>query len=99
MTPEGKIKKKLNQLLDSYGESVYRYMPVPSGFGKQAVDYFLCVDGLFVAVEAKPPGGKPTARQSDTLDDVKRAGGSSFVVNDEVSLSAFKQFLDGILRK
>jgi uncharacterized protein YgbK (DUF1537 family) len=93
MTPEGKVKKKIKALLDSYGERVYVFMPVPSGYGKTTVDYLICFDGLFIAIEAKA-GGKPaTSRQEDVLKQVHDAGGSSFVVDDDDSLQTLANFL------
>jgi len=98
MTPEGKVKGRLKKLLDSYGERIYYLMVVPSGYGKQTVDFLICVDGLFVAVEAKRPDGdgQPTARQEQTLEDVRAAGGSTFVVYDDRSFEVFSMFLRSV---
>lgn len=95
-TPEGHIKNKINKLLDSYSGRVYKFMPVPSGYGKVTIDYLICFDGLFVGVEAKKPKGKPTARQDGVLEDIRAAGGSTFVVNDEESLDVFRMFLESV---
>jgi hypothetical protein len=98
MTPEGKIKARINKLLDSYEGHMYRYMPVPSGYGKQSVDYLVCVDGLFVGIEAKKPGERPTARQDGVLEDIRAAGGSTFVVNDDASLEVLERFLHDVIK-
>jgi hypothetical protein len=97
-TPEGRIKNKIKRLIDEFGESIYSYMVVPSGYGKTTIDYLLCVDGLFVAIEAKKPGAEPTERQKGVLEDIRRAGGSTFVVNDDESLTVLEQFLRGVMR-
>jgi hypothetical protein len=95
-TPEGNIKRKINLLLDSYGNHVYTFMPVPSGYGVATIDYFVCMDGIFVGIEAKAPGKRPTARQESTLADIRAAGGSTFVVDGDESLEVLKQFLHSI---
>lgn len=97
-TPESKVKRKINALLKNYEDIVYSYMPVPSGYGKRTVDYLLCVDGMFAALEAKPDGKQPTPTQSDVLAKVKRANGATFVVNDDESLRVFGNYLELIRR-
>ena len=42
-------------------------------------DVLACWRGLFLAVEVKRPGGKPTAGQSEFLADVERNGGVAIV--------------------
>lgn len=94
MTPEGRVKRKISELLKSYGSDVWWYMPVQTGYGKSVVDYLGCVMGRFFAIEAKRPGGATTPRQEATLAEILQAGGDAFVVDDEVSLAALKNFLD-----
>jgi hypothetical protein len=93
MTPEARTKQKINKLLDSYDGRIYKYMPVPGGYGKTTIDYLLCFDGLFIGIEAKAPGEKPTPRQNDVLADIRAAGGSTFVIDDDYSLEIFASFL------
>jgi hypothetical protein len=97
MTPEGRIKRKINLLLATYGDDVYYFMPVPGGYGRRTVDYLGCVRGVFFAIEAKRPRAKPTPLQTGTLEQVSAANGNSFVVNDEASLGVFKKFLDYVM--
>jgi hypothetical protein len=82
MTPEGKVKAAVNRLLDRY-KSVYRFMPVPGGFGASSLDYLLCVNGRFLAIETKAPGKKPTDRQKLVIGQIRRAGGTVFVIDGE----------------
>jgi hypothetical protein len=96
MTPEGRIKKKIRDVLDRYKGRIYVYMPVPSGYGKATVDYLICFNGLFVVIEAKKLHGKPTSRQDGVLDDVRAARGVTFVINDDESLDAFALFLESM---
>lgn len=93
-TPEGRIKKKITSLLNSYGDQVYYFMPVPSGYGRRTVDYLVCICGLFVAIEAKREGGKPTGFQEQVLKDVTKAGGMSMVIDDDEGITILKRFID-----
>lgn len=43
-------------------------------------DVIACVDGRFVALEVKQPGGRPTALQTATLEKIRAAGGVAEVV-------------------
>ena len=99
MTPEGKVKKKIKELLDSFGDKAYVYMPVPGGYGKPTIDYLICFDGLFIGIEAKKPRGKPTLRQEGALEDIRAAGGSAFVIDDDDGVELLRKFLTAILRR
>lgn len=82
MTPEGKVKKKVSELLRKV-EGLYYWMPVPSGFGESTLDYVGCYCGLFFAIETKKPGGKPTDRQRITIEQIASAGGKTFVIDGD----------------
>ena len=90
MTPEGKVKKKINKLLDSYRPLLYYHMPVPYGYGRTTIDYLGCVCGLFFGIEAKghTSGDKsrPTERQEGVIEDMRAAEGKVFVINDDDGL-------------
>jgi len=98
MTPEGRIKQKIDRLLDSYGKSIYYHKPVPGGYGTRTIDYLGCIKGVFFGIEAKKPGGKPTALQDGTLADIEAAGGFALVVNDDTSLAELKRWLDSAMK-
>lgn len=100
MTPEGKIKAAVNKVLAAYGKDIYKFMPVPGGFGPSSLDYILCVGGIFVAIEAKKPGGKTTARQNFIIRQIKDAGGKVFVIdNDHSWIVELSEFLNWLLEK
>lgn len=86
MTPEGRVKGKVNRALKALGADVWRFMPVQSGFGTPALDYLLCIKGRFIAIETKAPGKKLTPMQEGTKAAIEAAGGIVFVVWDETSL-------------
>ena len=94
MTPEGKVKERLKRLLKKY--SVYYDMPVMNGMGAPTLDFVCCLNGCYITIETKAPGGKPTKRQEITMNEVRQAGGFVFVVavdRDFDILEAYLQML------
>ncbi len=81
MTPEGKVKAKVSKIIAKYIPDVYKFMPVPSGYGPSSLDYILCVEGKFVAIETKAPGKSLTPRQLVTVREITKAGGLVFVID------------------
>lgn len=75
-TEEGVLKKKIKADLDRLG--AYWYMPVPGGYGKQSIDFLCCLKGLFIGIETKKEGGKPTPRQWKCISEIIAAGGIAF---------------------
>lgn len=80
-TPEAKVKDKIKKILKEHG--VYYAMPMGTGYGNSGVpDFLCCVNGKFLAIEAKAGKGIPTALQEKNLRDIKAAGGIALVVNE-----------------
>ncbi len=52
-----------------------------------------------MAIEAKRPGGKATARQHFIARQIKQAGGIVFFIEYDVDLSHFIKFLNWVLDK
>lgn len=75
-TEEGRLKDYVKKQLDLL--HAYRYMPVPSGYGQQTLDFLCCIDGRFIGIETKAEGKEPTARQSLCIEEIKAAGGIAF---------------------
>lgn len=44
-------------------------------------DLLVCMNGKFIAIEVKKPGGKLSPLQEQFLQDVRAAGGSAFVAH------------------
>ena len=83
MTPEGKVKKKVKEYLQSIG--AWYYMPVSNGMGRVGCpDILVCHKGLFMAFETKAPGKikNVTANQEREITDIQRAYGLALVVDD-----------------
>lgn len=90
-TPEGKVKAKIKKILKEH--NIYYAMPMGTGYGNSGVpDFLCCLNGKFLAVEAKANGGIPTALQHKHLDDIQKASGVWWVVN-ETNLIAFEVFI------
>ena len=54
-TPEGKVKGQIDRALKTLPRC-YHFKPVQSGLGSKTLDYLLCINGRFVAIEAKALG-------------------------------------------
>ena len=82
MTPEGKVKKKVQQILKDRG--AYYFSPVTGGFGRSGVpDIVACFHGRFIGIECKAGNNKPTALQLKNLADIETAGCVSLVINED----------------
>lgn len=94
-TPEGKVKESVKRVLRIL--QAYWHMPVQNGMGSPSLDFHVCVPvtvtpamvgktiGLYVAIETKAPGKKPTPRQQLTIGEVEAAHGKVFVTDTDVS--------------
>ena len=81
-TPEAKVKAKIKAILKAH--NVYYAMPIGTGYGNSGVpDFLCCVNGKFLAIEAKAGKGKVTALQHKTLRAIHDAGGITLVLNEE----------------
>lgn len=89
MTPEGKVKAQVREVLKSW--QAYTFMPVQMGFGAATLDFLCCIRGRFVGVETKRPGkiAHATRRQLETIDQIRAAGGLAYVVDSGDMLDDF----------
>ena len=80
-TPEKAVKVKVKAVLES--EGVYYFMPPANGYGRSGVpDIVACVNGLFLAIETKANGNKPTALQIREIETIRRNSGVAVVVDE-----------------
>lgn len=80
-TPEAKVKAKIKAILKAH--NVYYAMPIGTGYGNSGVpDFLCCVNGKFVAIEAKAGKGEATALQLKNLSDINRAGGYTLIIRE-----------------
>lgn len=81
-TPEAKVKKSIKKLLAD--SKAYFAMPIGTGYGNAGVpDFLCCVNGHFLAIEAKAGRGTTTALQDKHIADIHTAGGRAIVVNED----------------
>lgn len=93
MTPEGKVKEKVKQLLKSRG--IWYFMPQNIGMGVSGVPDFICClpqfNGKLLGIETKAPGKLKnlTALQQRQIDLIRAARGWAIVIDDVASLEGF----------
>ena len=92
-TPEGKVKDKIDAALKTLPR-IYHFKPVQSGLGAKTLDYLLCINGRFVAIEAKAPGKDYTELQREHKNQIEAAGGIVFLVDGEWSLASAMRMLE-----
>jgi len=93
MTPEAKVKKKAVQILKEMG--AYYFYPVTGGYGRSGVpDIIVCYKGLFVGIECKAGKNKPTPLQEKNMEDIRRAGGTALVINEDNVLRLSRTLFD-----
>jgi hypothetical protein len=86
MTPEGKLKAEVKGYLRSI--DAYFFMPRPTEWGANGVDFICCVRGRYVAIETKIWPRKVTPRQQLCLNAVHAAGGIAFVAYEMADVYA-----------
>jgi Holliday junction resolvase len=92
MTPEGKVKRKVVEVLKKH--EVWYFFPANNGFGKSGIpDIIAIVDGHFVGIEVKSATGKPTELQKICGRQIEEAGGTWLVVSNDVTL----EVLDAVI--
>jgi hypothetical protein len=80
-TPESKAKAKIKAILKFH--DIYYAMPIGTGYGNSGVpDFLCCVNGKFVAIEAKAGKGQATALQLKNLQAINKAGGYTCIINE-----------------
>ena len=78
-TPEGVVKERIKRLFKKLG--VWYCMPIGQAYGRAGIpDFVCCVEGKFLAVEAKAGRRGPTALQFMEIDKILAAGGKALVV-------------------
>jgi pantoate kinase len=91
-TPEAKVKAKIKDILKKH--NVYYAMPMGTGFGNSGVpDFLCCVNGKFLAIEAKAGKGTTTALQEKNLERIKECGGLTAVIY-ETNVEDFRSWID-----
>lgn len=92
MTPEGKVKKKVKDILAR--SNAYYAMTITGGYGNSGTpDFIACIAGKFYGIECKANGNKPTLLQQQHLQKIEDAGGVGIVV-DETNVSKLELLIE-----
>lgn len=104
MTPEGRVKEEIKSVLHEFGcikagaaKNKYPnpvrgwyYMPVQNGMGVVGIpDFIVCLEGGFVAVEAKAERGVLSANQEARLGEIAAGLGRTIVCTSGAQLREF----------
>lgn len=82
MASEKDVKREIKKLLDAH--DWFWFMPPANGYGKAGVsDVIALKNGVFLAIEAKYGGNKPSPAQKAFVESVWAQHGMGFVVNDK----------------
>ncbi len=93
MTPEGKVKARVKDVLKF--RQAYHHMPVQNGMGAPSLDFHVCLPtiitqdmvgkriGLYVGIETKASGKDFTPRQATTAKAIIAAGGKVFLIDGD----------------
>jgi len=94
LTPEGKVKRKVVEVLKEFG--VWYFFPANNGFGMAGIpDIIAVVKGQFLGIEVKADKSKkPTALQVQCGAKIQNAGGWWMVVCDKESLDQLTVVLE-----
>lgn len=101
MTPEGKVKKIVKQILDGYAPWVYYRMPVTNGMGVPGLDFYGSCCGLHFEIETKAKGDDLTPRQKITTGEVEASMGKVFVIRstDPVEFAYLRLWLAAVINQ
>lgn len=92
-TPEGRVKAKISAVLKA--RNIPYVMPIQTGYGRPGIsDYICCVNGRFVAVEAKVDSKSPIRpTQKIFMKEITDAGGEAIVVHKD-NIADLEKLLD-----
>lgn len=111
-TPENKVKKMVRAVLAEFSSPISvkhqysdvtfqvtmlkQFWPVPSGYGASDLDCIVCYYGVYIAIETKAPGKKPTPRQGLTIAETMGAGGRCLSIDGEAGCTELRRILTEI---
>lgn len=94
LTPEGKVKARVKEILKARG--VWYCMPRGTTFGRSGIPDFVCCHmGRFFGIETKAGRGKATPLQLRELNDIVAHFGCALIVR-EANVEQVESLLDFI---
>lgn len=98
-TPEARVKAFVDKYMADNFPGAWRFCPPGGPFGNAGVpDRFYLWKGVFIAIETKADGNKPTERQMMHLRAIEKSGGVAAVVTGK-DLKKMEMIRDSILRR
>lgn len=94
MTPEGKVKVKVKNILNAYG--CYHFWPVQMGMGARTLDCLGCYNGHAFAIETKAPGNKMTEQQAAVAERMEYSRCKVFEISGPEDLQELEEWLRSI---
>ena len=90
------VKRKVSALLSLASEHgpLYYWRPVVTQYGKRSLDYIICINGQFVAIEAKATDEWLRPNQRELARDMVLAGGKVFIISGEDGYRALERYLE-----
>lgn len=94
MTPEGRVKQRIDNLLKKH--DIWYFKPRGTIMGRSGIpDYICCIHGNFIGIEAKAGKNTLTALQVKEKKDIENHGGLYLEVRDD-NLVWFEKFITGV---
>jgi precorrin-6B methylase 2 len=94
VTPEGKVKIKVKNLLNAYG--CYHFWAVQMGMGARTLDCLACHNGRAFAIETKAPGKHMTEQQKAIAERMEYSKCKVFEISSPDSLSELETWLRAV---
>jgi hypothetical protein len=93
LTPEGKVKRRLDTMLKR--RKIWYFSPQSGPFGRAGIpDRLAVVKGRLVGIEVKADNNKkPTPLQVKCMADIEKAGGKCFLVYDDRTISEVEHYI------
>lgn len=93
-TDESRVKNRVKKLLKAHG--AYYHMPVQNGMGAPSLDFVCCHRGRYFAIETKAGNKDMTERQKSTAEEIRKAHGLVFLVNEVTGTQELEEWLNGL---
>ena len=92
---ESDVKDDIKKVLTKHG--VWYFMPSMNGYGRSGIpDFVCCVNGRFMAIEAKFGRGTTTAHQDRELNAIQHSMGITYVIS-ELNIDTLDAFIKTII--
>lgn len=89
---ESPIQSNIIEYLEAQGAKVFN--PKTTSYSRKGTpDLAVCFHGIFIGIEVKAPGKRPTKLQKLRIEQIREAGGFAFATDN---LTEVKEFINDI---